>query len=124
METPDPMNFPLLWKVYDHIVAHPEEHYQEAWALKGTCGTQFCFAGHAVAIGRPDAEVAWKQVGDYAAASVVIEGDMAYEIRDIAKETLGLTDMEADALFYSGNTVEHIHRILTCWEKGEPAPWA
>lgn len=41
----------LAWKVYDHIVAHPEEWDQEEWVKQYTpsssfdCGTKACYAG-------------------------------------------------------------------------------
>lgn len=66
------IDFPLLWKVYDHILLHPHEWDQSTWVYDlrarddgglglhdwaqrhgvdiTDCGTVFCFAGHTVNI--------------------------------------------------------------------------
>lgn len=41
-------NLPLINKIMDHVLAHPETHRQASYAVKSECGTAYCFAGHAV----------------------------------------------------------------------------
>jgi hypothetical protein len=103
-------NFPLLWKIYNHIVVHPEEWNQRWWALKGkSCGTVFCVAGHAVNFSHPDAE--FEFIGD----AVKIDG-CPKSIRDVATRDLGLSRFEALELFDCENDLDTIHRTILTWE--------
>jgi hypothetical protein len=113
-----PINFPLLWKVYDHIVAHPDEWMQRQWAVKTTtssCGTAFCVAGHAAVM--TGHTIAWDD-DLVLTAYVVAPGTLPdLTIENVAKRELGLTSDEADVLFRATNTLEDIHDILMAWEE-------
>jgi hypothetical protein len=136
-------NYPLLWKIYDHISAHPEEWRQQSWALKWSskakleanvgwwarresvpaCGTAFCFAGHTVNISRPDVEFAWFR-GDakvQSTAYVKVSDGNCMGIDVLAAMELGLTEREACHLFYGSNTLQAIHDIIRGWEMEEVA---
>lgn len=110
-------NWPLLWKTYDHIVAHPEEWDQTEYATKRTCGTAACFAGTAVLIAEPTATFVWQADGDenFVASIAVVDGEKR-AIATVAAEHLGLDPWEADVLFDGHNSLEEITRILRAWE--------
>jgi hypothetical protein len=121
----------LLWKVYDHIVAHPEEWDQTMWArrIPNQCGTAFCFAGHAVQMVAQDAAPAWgveNREGivdngdiDLCKAWYVQSGDELRLYSEVARELLGLTEVEAGDLFAAWNELGDLHRILLGWEEEE-----
>lgn len=115
-------DFPLLWKVYDHIVAHPEEWDQGVWAVQSktlSCGTAFCFAGHAVMMSHPTAVPIWATGRDTdfsGADSVEIDGTMQ-TIPEAAKQALGLTSSERALLFNGSNDLETIHGLISEWEQ-------
>jgi hypothetical protein len=99
MSTADPIyslvkNIPLLEKVYDHVVAHPEEWDQELWS--NMCGTQFCFAGHTVMISRPDVRI---MDGDF-----ITEDGEVLDPQVEAQSLLGLNYHEMYNLFYNTKT--------------------
>jgi hypothetical protein len=52
-------DFALMWKVYDHIVEHPEEWNQQFWITGSPCNTAFCFAGHAVWMTEERCQIQW-----------------------------------------------------------------
>ena len=117
-------NYPLLWKVYDHIKAHPEEWHQGAWASKthNTCGTAFCFAGHAVMMAHPDAEPAWYAEHNSTDNVVMSDGECR-EIMTLAMDDLGLSDNDADVLFNGFNRMSDLHAAILGWEKDDQKAW-
>lgn len=78
MTEPTP-NLPLLRKILDHIDAHPEEHDQETW--ESACGTTRCVAGWAL---------------HFDGQKVRADGSIPRR----AREVLGLTVSESEALFF------------------------
>lgn len=127
-------NFPLLWKVYDHIVAHPEEWDQAAWAIRvrdedtettallkdGFCGTSFCVAGHAVHMSDPSAEFifeVWKGSDFVCANKLSLPGGTTEWVGTHAAKMLGLDEDEAELLFNGANSLPSIHDLLRRWEK-------
>lgn len=108
-------NFPLLWKVYDHIVAHPEEHNQSLFAYRGECGTTFCFAGHTALIARPDLHYSFRD-GACVGHLVDDSGMFARSSSRVAQEALGLSNDEADDLFYGAETADQIRDLIAGWE--------
>jgi hypothetical protein len=90
------LNIPLLRKTMEYIEAHPEKWDQGDWVSFGpTCKTTMCFAGTAA----------------YLAGAVMVPGDIERctlpdgsreSIPGYAIEQLGLSDAQADAIFYSG----------------------
>jgi hypothetical protein len=102
-------NWPLLWKVYDHIVAHPEEWNQSFYANRTSCGTTFCFAGHAVNMVH---EVTWPEH----AFPLINNGPPGRIIPNVAAEELGLTSSETTELFCCMTTDPNdIRAILERW---------
>ena len=103
MMTPD---LPLLRKVIDHITAHPEQHDQKFWLKTTECGTVACVAGWTCLLNgdEPDERVAY---GNHTASVIPADApnpdarSIAYSssVPERAKELLGLTPKEADALF-------------------------
>ena len=130
-------DFPLLWKVYDHIVAHPEEWNQVIWASRGqdwvapTCDTAFCFAGHAVTMSHPTARTVWGWADERGEErlstndiSYYVEIDGKIERYDaVAQRDLGLTLDEAGDLFGANNDLDTIHRHLLKWEQDDQESW-
>ena len=114
-------DLPLLWKVYDHIAAHPEEWYQGMWVKRRitpestSCGTTFCFAGHAVMMAHPTVEPMWLP-NDDTTGQVVMDDGTRYAIDSLACETLGLNETEGHQLFKATNTLPAIHDLLMTWE--------
>ncbi len=53
---------PLAWKIYDHLITHPEEHKQHCWVQPVTdythtqikCGTKACYAGMVAIMTAPE----------------------------------------------------------------------
>ena len=109
-------DFPLLWKVYDHIVEHPEEWNQNGFCLTpevhDVCGTTFCFAGHAVLMARPDVYVVKDDFKDATGQNVDPERE--------GQRVLGLDDDEADQIFYNfTRDPGDIRDIIAEWETEE-----
>jgi hypothetical protein len=119
-------NIELLSTVNDHIRKFPDLHNQGAWAegvalssidwigareteadLRAgeVCGTAFCFAGWAALLG------GWHQCRDLD-EQVVDETGRVEHMEYAARESLGLTDVQADYLFAGGNTQELIDRYV------------
>jgi hypothetical protein len=125
-----PVNAPLLWKVYDHIKAHPEEWDQQSWGLHipvdlqpellpvsqvmlfktlgASCGTTFCFAGHTAQM--TGHRLDWKPIipGSPALRLETCD-DGADTVSNTAAAELGLELDQACALFYGENQLDEIH---------------
>lgn len=108
-------DFPLLWKVYDHISEHPEEWRQGYWMTQvyRSCGTAFCFAGHVVHMTVAEYEPAWTLSG---VASAVLVNGKPHGIDVLARNALGLSADEATMLFGANNSLSQIRDIIAGWE--------
>lgn len=129
MNDPTP-DIPRLRKVLEHITAHPEEHVQDAWAIryiedgepfseycapirqflesarqKG-CGTAMCVAGHVVH--QAGYDIDWNS--GYLTEWCRKSGD-SRGISPVAQELLGLDSKSARELFRCSNTLEDLWRI-------------
>ena len=114
-------DLPLLWKVYDHIEAHPEEWRQGTWAHQAPdCGTVFCFAGHVAITAHPGAVIRWEKCSDSLnyADRVSVNG-VTHCIQHVAQDALGLDSDEANALFDGSNSLQDIHDLIIEWEHAE-----
>lgn len=93
----------MLRKVGDQIAANPDQYYQGAWAMPSLdCGTKCCIAGTAVQL-QPDFVAFAMEEDDYRSNVhfVKLAGeDKDRLIQQVAVERLGLTEEEADELFY------------------------
>lgn len=110
-------NIERLDAVLAYIKAHPDEHDQDVWRKKTECGTTMCFAGHAVAMFTPDAE--WVHIplqpNDF--DKVTINGQMK-TVAQVAADLLGLSDDDADTLFYGAATIGDVEFILDDIKEG------
>jgi hypothetical protein len=98
------VDVPLLIKVLDHITAHPEEWDQETWAIKTSCGTACCVAGHAVVMAGHTL-----QFGSYyPGTSSAMRVSDGRSIENVARQELGLSVDQADLLFNSSNTLYNL----------------
>lgn len=100
------VNVELLRDVLTHITEHPEEHEQEHWAVRRSCGTAMCVAGHAVVkVGR---QLRWDDDDQTVTCSVV--GTTA-SISSVATDVLRLQSHDANRLFWGGNSLDDLWRI-------------
>lgn len=116
------VNVELMQKVLDHITNHRDEWDQTAWATKtsfSSCGTAYCFAGHAVHM--TGHELAWSKQQNGQAVFVKWEqGDDPGEhaISYVAKEELELAGWQAAALFDSDNTLPMLYEYASEFTNG------
>lgn len=107
------LNKPLLQQTLGYIEDHPREWDQRMWAARGDCGTTYCFAGTALHLSgaefvfdadSSDPDCAW----DVLAASLTedVRGRVHANAKGwvgaifAAKELLGLSDTQADGVFF------------------------
>jgi len=108
-------NAPLLWKVYDHIKAHPKEWNQLDWAIRRqtqeeVCGTAYCFAGHAVVMAGH--QIDWERADEFRSGDITAHLTDGQRIEDVAMYELGLSELQGCDLFSAVNSLEDIHRNL------------
>lgn len=85
--------------IYDHLLAHPEEHNQRFYGKKTSCGTSMCIAGNAIIAFRPDL-VRWEEShGDALILSEWLQ-DEGKDIHEVAGDLLGLDGFEQSNLFF------------------------
>lgn len=77
------------------------------------CGTAMCFAGHTVVLTDQPVLVN-RESGLF--EGVVVDKDTSMSVGIAAKELLGLTHEQADALFDGDNTIEDIRAIIALIE--------
>ena len=117
-------NEKLLREVLDYIKTHPQSWYQDAWfayfdssrkrqySLESfevtevnSCNTAYCFAGH-VAL-RSGFAAPPKNGG-----SSWYDESRGQYVDDFAKQELGITASQADALFGAENTLEDLEYMV------------
>lgn len=108
------VNVPLLRKVLDHITAHPEEHDQQSWGIKTSCGTAYCVAGHALAMSGVDFR--WEYQLGAVRAIYTAEGEDVFEA---GRQILGLDFEGADDLFESSNSLDVLWHLAKRYTDGE-----
>ena len=102
------VNAPLMFKTLDYIRDHPGQWNQGEWAEQTACGTVACFAGTAVMLTGYDFDFTVYE-DEVRSTDKVTTGD---NIRDVATIELGLTAIQADFLFYGGNTLEDLEQYV------------
>lgn len=127
-EEPPVPNLPLLRKILEKIDLEPDSWVQGCWAVDWNsitgrllanrhgharltypaCGTAYCVAGHAADM------TGWTpsgwSIGE--ASSYWTNGDgRERSIRVIARNALGLTQLEAELLFDGGNTRSRVQYL-------------
>lgn len=117
-------NWPLIIEVLHQIHRHPETWNQASWAQP--CGTQFCFAGHAITLAGRKFITASGEMTDYVQSegfpaelvrTAVYEEEIPEHTRFVfpspaAAHLLGLPAGEANALFNGGNSFADILMLL------------
>lgn len=98
-------NVGLLRAVLAEIEADPAAWDQRSWARRTQCGTTYCFAGHAVRLGMPDAEMVWSMDWDApdgfeVAMRVLLADGSKQNISAAAAQLLGVQGKQLYALFY------------------------
>jgi hypothetical protein len=97
------VNDDLMVRVLARIERDPSTWKQNVWGATTECGTTYCFAGHtAVELG---VTINWWRAwnGSGAAESVVCNG-VTTPFGPFAAEQLGLTNAQADKLFFATPT--------------------
>lgn len=107
------INVDLLQSTLEYVTEHVQQWDQRGWILRSWCGTTGCFAGTAVLnagyrpwFGGPDENhAAFVQVdANHRFAWLVGDVHIA-AVEDVAIELLGLTQEQANRLFYWENTL-------------------
>lgn len=103
------LNAELLLDTYDHIRLHPEEHDQRNWANINDpenpeigCGTTLCFAGHACLRAGLKVDLFRQKVRSADGGSLGYGND---HISQVAKDILGLDNVDAIRLFFSMSSI-------------------
>lgn len=108
-------NYELIKRVYDHVTTHPELHDQEIWGEQKACGTTACIAGHAVMLAGCTPK--WRQTGFGLQMSGVEGYDDAVFVGDVAQQLMGLSESEAERLFYYTDESEAIDTLAEILEE-------
>jgi hypothetical protein len=129
------------------ILDHPEQWDQSVWS--NTCGTAYCFAGHASILAGsrqlqgkdyyedsnstewlelvvPPPEL-WAKLGNRGWATGTVTGEDAWAMSDVAQAALGIDRCEDDDLFDSENSLGDLLHILREWATADgvelPESW-
>jgi hypothetical protein len=109
------VNAPLMWKVLEHIEAHPEEWDQGfwgvQWGVQRDCTTTYCFAGWACVIGGNDQQQP-HLLNDGVRTHLIDETVGGSEIADEAIELLGIDTDAATVLFDNHNTLDDLRELV------------
>jgi hypothetical protein len=103
-------NVDLLERTLAHIEANPDTWDQSMWSKQTECGTAYCFAGHAVALTYPDAQLHF-----YSDTVTIYPGTPLAEdvqISETASELLGLDGYESEVLFDANNALDRLRRLV------------
>lgn len=109
------LNVPLLRKALEHITAHPDEWKQDEWAKKTACGTACCVAGHVTLM--QGHEIDFDRADTYGA--MVKYTSTGEYIEDVARRELGLTDIQAEAMFHPSNRLHSLWSMASSFTDGE-----
>jgi hypothetical protein len=105
----------LAEEALGRIIADPNAHRQEEWR----CETGMCFAGHAAQA----AGFKWvnpRPTGwGFEDALIEMNGGKEH-VSEVMTKRLGLSDREADILFYSDNKLEDLQGFVKNLANGRP----
>lgn len=115
----------------DYIKTHPEQHHQEQWAERTTCGTTYCFAGTTVMLAgyefvwaELDPDLSHGSVEAWAGLCVLPknhpcapywsdkDGNFLGEVADVAAHELGLNWHQRYLLFNYAKSVEDLEEAV------------
>jgi len=117
------INVELLRRTLEYITEHPEQHDQSIWArihVKESCGTAMCLCGWAATLAK--AEMTWRAFKDYRTGEVVfrelerINGEEPYYG---GRDLLGLTEDQAEDLFFDENSLALLWAMAELYTEGE-----
>lgn len=125
-----------LRKGLEYIAAHPKEHNQATWAADTLCGSTKCLGGTVLNqagygfIVKHDAHSCGMYIASidrYITQDVlthvmyVLDPDTNDEVfaGDAARELLGLTEEQAEALLYQTVTIDDLYRVANEITNGE-----
>lgn len=91
--------------VLAYIEEHPKEWRQSTWGRRTACGTAMCVAGHVAALDK--AEMQWTST-DNEQALIAANGTAIFRY---AKESLGLSDGQAEELFDALNSMSTLRAL-------------
>lgn len=125
MTAPTP-NAELAYRILDHIDAHPEEWDQGVYIGKTDCGTVACFAGRAILLSLPEADVDFQSSGRRLPRGMVLqesggvrdENGLLVSSRVMAERLLGVSSLvreceeDEEDLFDQHNTREDLGRLV------------
>jgi hypothetical protein len=99
----------------NNIVLDDDELVAEAVRTGEICGTACCIAGKIVI------DDGWSVPSPYygTGGSVVRKGNRKEHVIDVAAELLGISETNANALFYGSNTIYDLYRIASELTDGE-----
>lgn len=90
---------------YDEVFFRTQPEPEEIYTSAQVCDTAFCVAGWACALTDPDFE--------YSIGSVRKDGEIVGTIEDVARDLLGLTQIQAEQLFEGENTLSDVKTLIT-----------
>lgn len=118
-------NVEKLEAVMDHIRMNREQHDQERWAVKTSCGTTMCFAGWTVVL-EEGYELKWHDMrtdlalqyspgliayADYCDGPAT-SGITAAPVQMVAEIVLGLTRKQGHSLFHLAKTFDDVEQTV------------
>lgn len=125
------INYELLDEIMNFIEAHPRTWVQDSWYKNvdpetgvsflqqiteeveetNSCSTSFCFAGH-VALHEGFPNPPKTNVENWTRLVVSEDGTYSEDVSDFARDILGLTYDQAEALFGSSNSMEDLKLMV------------
>lgn len=111
------MNRELLREAYLYSVAHPEEHDQSYFYYidRDACGTSACIGGRALLLA--GYQLRYRDDNyDYPVLEVVTpSGRAATNVASAAVAVCGLTEEQADELFFNAGDLYEVAQVLLDW---------
>ncbi len=116
-------NLPLLKETMQVILANPELHNNSTWI--SPCDSTMCYAGHAAMLAgaefdfeRYEANGQEWLVDETGKARIWCSSGSSISISSYAQEKLGLSDTEANYLFYANRTVDELVEAVDKFQEG------
>lgn len=117
------LDIPYARKVLEHLIAHPEEHNQGHFGYRTPCGTTACIAGTAVLFDAAT-KVGWTDLsrpGNSSLFTIVLVDNGLMDLNCRAAELLGLSEEDANVLFYDFNARSALQRLTHYIAEAEKA---
>jgi hypothetical protein len=111
-----------LRKTLEFIHAHPEEHNQQYWAVKRSCGTTMCLGG--TVVHQAGYKLQWQQVSSNMKAATMAVHPATGEIVNIEDEAADLLRIDHDdvqMLFHRSESIGDLYTVARDITRGEIA---